>query len=367
MNKNKPPTIRVRKHPQRDLHEARVLLNGKRLSFYGKTSEEAQNEAQEFLNSHSEAVQLQKVAAQPETFAIYLATELATLYAGSPANTRIQANWAIAILITHLGDYHTKELRLPHILTAWAEICRIYPRPQTQRTIRKYLHRALELACRYQLVMWNYAKELKLGKEKMTRRVASVDAWRKLWLHHRDHPLWGPKFFLQGVLGLRDEEANAITADHLLEDQLFVPGSKTASSERVIHLPPRIAEILRAYARDGRFLVRNRYGRRVTATQNRDLKKAYDLAGVEYAANHGLRHMFGAVEAGLGCPRSIRMAILGQSVDNTIGDLYVHPTPENVRDWLQKWADFLQLDDPECLPQAWGTAGVQPVSEVQKA
>ena len=59
----------------------------------------------------------------------------------------------------------------------------------------------------------------------------------------------------------------------------------------------------------------------------------------------------------MGMPRSVRMAIMGQSVTHEIGDLYVHPTPVNVRDWLTKWENSIGLTDDI----SWGKRGVKEI------
>ena len=89
----------------------------------------------------------------------------------------------------------------------------------------------------------------------------------------------------------------------------------------------------------------------------RDLRPLYAASGVPYAAQHGLRHAFATGAELLGMPRSVRMAIMGQSVTHEIGDLYVHPTPVNVRDWLTKWENSLGLEGQI----SWGTRGVNEI------
>ncbi|MCE9558298.1 MAG: hypothetical protein K8R88_05050 [Armatimonadetes bacterium] len=359
-----PPThrgisIRIRKHPKRDLWEARLTLKKERKSVYGETYEQAEDNAKALIDATLDIETEQATKEASQTFAMFLADELGGLYSERCKNTRDQANWAINILIDELGEFKTRDLRLNHVSNAWRRIRAKYPKGGSQKVIRKYLSRALRLAVRYELLTWNYAEEIECTPVTKREYVPTVEDFRKLWLFHRDHHLWGPKFFLEGVLGVRDEEANAITADCIGENTLFVPGTKNFNAERTIALPERTKEILQTYAEGGRSLIRNVYGESLRETQNRDLKRAYELAGVPYAANHGLRHFFGQIEAAIGCPRSIRLSVLGHSATGDVGDLYVHPTPENVRVWMTKWEDHLLLGDQNCLPMARGTRGVR--------
>ena len=344
----------------------RVATQGEPLkSFYGKTFEQAEAKAREYMATWSSIKRDQLSAEASASFGIFLASNIAPLYADSPKNTRDQATWCLSILIDVFGRHKTRELTLADVLAGWAKIKTAHPNANTRRTIRRYLFRALRLAHKSGLVPYNFAEDISQPQAPSHLKVATPEQWAKLWGYYRNHSLWGPKFFLGFVLGLRDEEQNALTADMVGEDLLMVPGTKTASAERTIYLSPRIAEILKAYARGGRFVVRHSENGRVKNTINRDLKLAYERAEVPYCGNHGLRHGFGAIETSLGCPRSIYKAIVGHAKAD-VSDHYIHPTPENMREWLGKWEAFLALERPECLPSVSGTPVVQPKKSGQK-
>jgi integrase len=335
--------------------EARWTFERKRGSCYGATWEEAVEKAILRLKPNLAARDAESLQRRSRSVIIWLAGELSQLYADRSPATREQAAWAIQTLCDCTPDaLLLDDLTLGAVLGIWREACARYPKPNTRRTLRKFLVRACGLWARSGVTPYDYTREIKAPAATRKEIVPTADEAMRLWLAHREHYL-GPLLFCEFVLGMRSSEARAITLDMLGEDTLLVPGTKTKAAHRTLALSPAISAVLHHYAAgQRRYLCGNSQGGFLRDNITRDLRPLYAASGVPYAAQHGLRHAFATGAELLGMPRSVRMAIMGQSVTHEIGDLYVHPTPVNVRDWLTIWENSLGLE----AQNLWGTAGV---------
>ncbi|MFO0538016.1 MAG: tyrosine-type recombinase/integrase [Armatimonadota bacterium] len=338
--------------------EARWTFEKKRFSCYGKTWEEAVESAILRLKPVLAVREAESQARRSRLVIIWLARDLSELYADSSPATREQAAWAIQTLCDCTpADLATDDLTLGAVLGIWREACRRYAKPNTRRTLRKFLVRVCGVWARSGITPYDYTREIKAPAATRKEIVPTADEAMRLWLDHRDHYL-GPLLFCEFVLGMRSSEARSITLDMLGEDTLLVPGTKTKAAHRTIPLSPVISAVLHHYASNQeRYLCANSMGGYLRDNITRDLRPLYAASGVPYAAQHGLRHAFATGAELLGMPRSVRMAIMGQSVTHEIGDLYVHPTPVNVRDWLTKWENSLGLEGQI----SWGTRGVNEI------
>ena|GEM_PF-6620944 len=358
--------VSLRLHPVKNLVEARLTYNKKRKSYYGKTVAEAHDKAKAFIETITKTTTVQIDADLRSFFAIWIASTVGADYSNSPVkNTRVTAEWGIGEIIDAAGNIRIEGIQLSDAKAMWGRITNKFPNTNTQRTIYRYFYKAFRILHREGHTRFNFAEEIDRPKSKKREYVPTIEQSMKLWLINRDDRL-GVKIFLQFVLGVCDEEACTMTIEQLGGGELLVHGTKNDYRDRTIYIPERIEEILSAYA-DGkkRFMIENTRGNPVCAGSTRDIKVRYQWADVPYAANHGLRHAFGAIETEVGCPPSIRMAILGQSLEGLVQGIYVHPTPANMRDWLQKWSDYLGLDRPECLPQSGVQLGVRDSRELR--
>jgi integrase len=338
--------------------EARWTFEKKRSSCYGETWETAVESAILRLKPLLAVREAEGQTRRSRLVIIWFASELSELYADSSPATREQAAWAIQTLCDCTPtDLSIDELTLGAVLGIWREACRRYAKPNTRRTIRKFLVRACGIWARTGTTPYDYTREIKAPAATRKEIVPTAEEALRLWLDHRDHYL-GPLLFCEFVLGMRSSEARSITLDMLGEETLLVPGTKTKAAHRTLALSPGISEVLHEYAsKQTRYLCANSQGGFLRDNITRDLRPLYAASDVPYAAQHGLRHAFATGAELLGMPRSVRMAIMGQSVTHEIGDLYVHPTPVNIRDWLTKWETSIGLE----VQPLWGTSGVQEI------
>lgn len=121
---------------------------------------------------------------------------------------------------------------------------------------------------------------------------------------------------------------------------------KTRFRTRDLPLPPGLMEEIRAYAfGDGR-LMRNLDGEPASPSGvSSAIEAAEKRAGLHRLTVHKLRHCFSSWLDENGCPRSVRLALMGQS-RKAVQDRYNHPTL--MRDWLGKlWEASFVPDQQE--------------------
>lgn len=338
------------------LLEARLTWGGKRKSFYDRSREGLRAKVKQYLEQAQAIKEVAVRADLLDDLGYWIATNLGPHYAANPnKNTRVKGLWAVGVVSKAATGTSIRSLTLAQTQSVWARVKATTESAHTQRTLLGVLFKSLRLLHREGKIPYNFAEELTRPKLTKRKHVPSPEEAMKVLLMFRDDFL-GPKLFLEFVLGLCDEEACNARLEDFDGESLFVRGTKTAYRERTIYLPPEIATVLAGYAKARRrYFVENTKGNPVCAGSTRDMKLRFAKAGVTWCGNHGLRHGFGAIETAVGCPPSIRLAILGQSLKGLVQHQYVHPGPAEMRDWLSKWAEFLNL----CLVPEWGTTGVQ--------
>lgn len=355
----------VRPHPKRPgLWELRLTWEKRQKSFYGDSPHSAIEAAAEYVRTRRALGQVRVQEELLDDLGYWIAVNLTPLYAAKDnRNTREKGLWAVGVVSRAANGTRVEGLTLAKTAEVWAKVKKAHPVPNTQRTLFQYLSKALRLLAREGKVKYNFCEELDRPAPTKRKDVPRPEQALALWLAYRDDHL-GPKIFLEFVLGLSDDEANSVLVEDVGESSLLVRGTKTDHRERTVHLPARISQILKAYARRRRrYLVENTKGNPVCSGSTRDMKLRFERHGLAWCGNHGLRHAFATgVEAYCGCPPSVRMAVMGQETTQAVQQTYVHPTPGNQVKWLQVWSDFLGLERDECLPFASGTTWVRPFS-----
>ena len=324
--------------PNKNLWETRVSISGQRKSFYAKTSEQAEAKAKDELDLQRDAASL----ISAETFAGFIALEVAPLYAGRASATREQAEWAFGHIIDSLGHLRPQQLSVGTIrrfLTTFEATHEYW----SVVGVRKHLYRACRLLHRYGRIPFNYVEEVQPTVKPRPKRVATpAEAMSLYWLN--EGQVAQPLIFFTFVLGMRRSEAAALTLEHFDgRSTLHVPGTKTRNAEREILLSPGIAQVVATYAKQSdRYLAPNEDGGPLIHSTSRLAVHACARAELHGYDWHSLRHAFGAIEVEVGAPRAVRLKLLGQS-QRRIEDLYQHATPEKCQEWLQKWEKFLGL------------------------
>lgn len=324
--------------PKKNLWETRASIAGQRKSFYGKTSDQAEAKAREELELQRDAASL----VSAETLAGFIALEVAPLYAGKADKTREQAEWAFGHIIDGLGHLRPSQLSVGVVrrfMTGFEKDHEYW----TVKGVRKHLYRTCRLLARYGRIAFNYVEEVQVEKEPRPKRVpTTAQAMSLYWLNEGE--VAGPLIFFCFVLGMRRNEASALTIEHFDgKNLLHCPGTKNGNAPRDLLLSPGIAAIVKAYAtRTKRYLAPNEDGGRIIHSTSRLAAHACGRAQLSGFDWHSLRHAFGAIEEELGCPRSVRLALLGQST-RSVPDLYQQGRPENCQHWLGQWEKFLGL------------------------
>lgn len=321
----------------RQMFRARVWINGKPKDFYSKTSGLASSKAEEFQRS----LEMLPPKVSSATVGGFIASQVAPLYAAKERATREQAAWGLGILIDGLGSIPVTQLTLGDCQTfmaKWSQGRRLW----TVKGLKKYLFQTCRLLHRYGHTKFNYAEEIKVTAEPKERNVPTGQQGMRLWLANFDQVMGAP-IFCYFVLGMDRSEALSITAQHIRKGALHVDGTKNGYRKRIIPLTQTMERILRHYLADQIYLCRGEDGQPLRHNFDRLMKAACRRADLDGFNIKSLRHAFGAIEYQVGCPRSIRKAILGQSNRADMGDVYCHPTPVVVRAWLEKWGRFLHL------------------------
>jgi hypothetical protein len=110
---------------------------------------------------------------------------------------------------------------------------------------------------------------------------------------------------------------------------------KTRYSKRDLPLPKVIAEELRRASIGGGRIMKNTLGRPMAVDGiDRALFAAMRRAGLRRLTVHQLRHSFSSWLEESGCPRSIRLRLMGQS-RKAVQDRYNHASEQGLTNWLQ--------------------------------
>jgi integrase len=137
------------------------------------------------------------------------------------------------------------------------------------------------------------------------------------------------------------------------DDWETVEELKTDYSERHLPLPPGLLEKLNPHRFGGGRLMKN------------SLKNPMDVDGIDRALNaamkkarlrrltpHQLRHSFSSWLEENGCPRSVRLTLMGQS-RAAVPDRYNHATPAALRRWLgMLWDASLEAEEEPRVEEA---------------
>lgn len=356
-------TVTIRPRTKRAGYEARFTWNRKPVTCSALSPEAAAQKATEYLQIAQNEAGKQTSAALADDLGYWLAATLGPIFSQSTnQNTREKNLWALGQVAPPCNGLKISTLTVADVVMAWQRIQRANPNAHTQRTLYGILRRGLDRLTRARRIAWNYMEDVPVPPVPRRTNLLPAHAAFRFWHDlHVSGDYLAPKVFLCLVLGLRDDEATGILVEDLTDRELMVRGTKTANAYRTIHLSPGIAWVLAGYAkRARRWLCETPDGHRLPSGSTKAINARYRRAGLGVTGWHCLRHAMGEIESGAGAAPSIRMAILGQSTKGIQG-LYVHPTPENMRESLAKWESYLATALTERLPADLGTQWVRPV------
>lgn len=341
--------ISLRKRKDRNLWEARVRLNGRWTSFYAQNSEAARQKA-ESAASESALPELITDA----TVGGFIALQVMPLYVNRSDKQRKHAGLFLRTINAAIGDIEPEKLTLAHCQSLMDAYAKTHAHGSCAN-LRKYLFKVCRLLARNGRIRWNYAEDVRNPVRKAKPVVPTTT--EAVWLlesldgHHFESLV-----FLCFGLGLRREEACNVRVEDIGRGELLVRGTKTAGAARTIYLPKCIEdELVRLAARSKRFLVETVTSSQLTTNYALIAREMYDWACLPHYGYHKLRHAFGSIETELGCPRAVRLSIMGHSTAK-VEDRYQHADQGMMREWLERWWDFLNARRAECLREVCGYA-----------
>jgi integrase len=390
---------------RRKLVEVRRVLtvDGQTLekSFYGRTREEALQALEDFLNPPLQvAGEPVGIPAVPEnTVAWWFLVKYAPLKAHLRKSTRDNLQNAARHLLPEVGRMMVWDLKATDLTAALARIAekRTLRNPNAKpkevrqadglvkvvdpKPIYKPLSASIVNRCRQVALEVNAlaAEELpdkvrKINPKRVPRRQEpdrEVDIYtptmmRALLEVAKDTSAYVP-ILLWGFLGLRLNEGlgalgGDLTPDAVLEvrhqdkDGVVTTQLKTPSARRDIPLPAGLYEALKKFQTENPTdrLARTRADTPLSEKGAAEaLYKAMRRTGLPRTTPHGLRHSFSTWLDENGCPRSVRLALMGHS-RKAVNDRYNHPSMRKLLEWMTKlWeASFGPYDGPVSQPAA---------------
>jgi integrase len=343
-------------HEKKKLWEGRRRLpNGKRVSAYGATEEEAE------INVDFKAGIVRIDVTEIGTVREFIRLNVWPKYGRKESATRDQAKWAInSFILPSIGDLQCGELQPYHCEAVLDHV--VYGdrwnaqgfweqgkerSTSTGRTVRKHLFKIVRLLARQRLIPYNYLEEIDALAENARKPVLGIRQVRMLWESCKARPM-GPVVFLAGFLGARRGEVLGVTTEDvadtlLLADQrVYERGKgvkdkkklKTDGSPRELPLPDPHKKILEGYAKNRRHLCVGEDQRPLHPTSIRKmLIRECELAGVPVCTLHSLRATVISDLREMGCPEPIVDAIVGHG-KKSVNDGYTRINPAPIKKWI---------------------------------
>lgn len=393
MPKKKPPRPNLARKNLKEIKRTVPLPDGTttRKSFYGKTLPAAQRSYLEFLNPAL------KLDTPSGSLAWWVINKYSPLKSHLAKSTRVKIQSASRHLLQELGDMPIAQLTASNLCQALDAIankqtCR-NPKAKGEKIMRPLGANMVNQCRQIALECNELASEEDPNIRKINRKrvpvrdeeVPIVDVFtpaemRLLLEGFRGTP-WMVPLILYGYCGLRGREAIGVEKRDLSaagvlnihqqgEGQRAPWKLKNRYSYRKLPLPDGMLEELRPYAfGDGRLCQNSAVKKLPNGTKVPDPKpitlSGFDRAleakcrriGLPPLTTHKLRHSFSTWLDENGCPRSVRLALMGQST-KAVQDRYNHASPEKMREWLGKlWEASYEEVDRELLPIAPGASG----------
>ncbi len=365
-----------------------------RRSFYGHTLAEAEQSYREFINP---PLNLDQTDDLPEgSFVWYLVNAHAPLKAHSRANTRNTNKTVARHVLEEIGHLQVKDItavvlaemlsRLDHKLTHRNKAAK--PKMKSGNLVQpveiweKLAPSTVNKCRRLALEVCEIAAEMDqairpINSKRVPRReepepevdVYSPVEMRRLLVAAAGHPLRAG-ILLYGFLGVRLREGCGFSYTDLkpdgtlqlryqvdIETGALTANLKSKYAKRDFPLPDGLLEELRALCFPRSRLILNSEGNPYRADSiDRDLAVIMRRAGLRILTAHGFRHSFSSWLDENGCPRSVRIRLLGQTPKG-VHDRYNHPT--KMKEWLGRFweASFEEEDSPRVVTYIKGKPG----------
>jgi integrase len=328
----------------------------KRMSFYGRTPEEARAKAKEMERP------VLATEFPAGSFGWWLVVKWSPLKAGLEDNTAQNYNLAANHLLGEMGRDPVSSIDATRLHLALTNLSNKKKKRGDGTLGASLVNRCRSIA----LEVMELAYESDACRHINPKRVRplqetakSVDVYspkemRRLLEYTKGSTCFAPVLFAC-FCGLTLNEARALRREDLTElgmllvrhhmkpDGTRSKKMKTEYRSRVLPLPSGLLQEVRELARGGEWLCRARHGGLVyDGNVDRSLYPKMKRAGLRRLTMHELRHSFSAWLDENGCPRSVRLALMGQS-RKAVQDRYNHATADAMREWLGKiWEASLE-------------------------
>lgn len=199
---------------------------------------------------------------------------------------------------------------------------------------------------RAHLVSRNPARAVRAAKPKRGLNQAPFENWGEVERVAEEAGKWGPLILLAVDTGARPGEVFSLEHRHVDGDAVYLPGTKTHGSRRIVHLTPRGVEAYASIPRTLRSpLVFSRNGKEVERSwwHANVWKPALELAGFELRPPYSMRHTFAYFSLRAGVPIADLAVEMGHSSVAITSETYGH------------WADEMGARAAS-LRAAWGNA-----------
>jgi integrase len=332
---------------------AQLSLNGKRISFGSESKEECQVWLRKMLDNLDRGMDYEGGKTNLKD---YLASWLDATQITLRPKTAYQYAQIIRLhIIPYLGETILKDLRQSRVELFFGELIKAGVGTRTIRLTHSVLHRALEKALSYGLILRNPAHGAALPRRNQTEMSVLDESQVSQFLvaaHNSQHEALYHLAVTTGMrqaelLGLKWSDLQWISGTlHVRRQVQHVPGQgwsfiepKTRAGRRAIELGEGSLQVLRQHLerqqlqklmmgqrwKENNLIFPSSVGTPITLTNLRmDFNQVLDQAGIPRVRFHDLRHTAASLMLNHGIPVIVVSKILGHSKPSVTLDIYGH-------------------------------------------
>lgn len=259
---------------------------------------------------------------------------------------------------TYLADLPPKALTLVVLTRAFEQAKKSYNSDNSLASMCRTWNRLLSLMALAELVNVllpkKFAQECPAPAYKRKEAAPDVETVMRVVNANPGNPV-SAVLLAALLLGADRSEATMIPRSLLLQNVAWLKGTKNTYRDRKIPIPNDVRDALLTVC-GTRYLAEVSPGNPISNNLNKRLYDACAKAGLCKPATYekvdgkkrrvepdpmpftfkSVRHTFTGIEHELGCPKAVRVLIMGHS-PNSIDQAYQHPGDATVMHWLSKW------------------------------
>ncbi len=366
----------ARFHKQKQLYEAtkRIKLpNGaqKRLSGWGKTEAEAEEQLEQKINGLFSA----PAELDDNLLTGYVARHYTPYLRTTGKRNQGQAAWALdGHILPKFGRWRLEDLTRTEI-QRWVNDDLAYLSWNSRKNILKFLRQILSFVAddpKKEQVMTNAAAKVRNPKprRRVEKRVCGLAELAEI-SKAAEGKVAAPAIFLGALCGLRigefaGQRLKHLTDEGLLVEEQIVPGGdlpeslKTSSSYRFVPMHADAVAELRGLARSGDYICARRKNKKKPGSEEKSSYygiqgswyKVLKSLGKESFGTHALRRSFATNLAALGCPKFIIKHLLGHTTSD-VTDEYLEAVIPVCREWMERlYSEYSSIRAGGTVPPA---------------